>query len=248
MSTGMRRVLLVEDEVAIREAMLAYLEGSGFTVDGVGDGISAVEEFSRRSYDIVVLDLMLPGISGEEVCRRIRNSSDVPIIMVTAKGEVEDRIIGLELGADDYLVKPFSMRELVARIKALLRRAHSDSEPQRETSTFGDLSIDVQGHRVMVRGREVDLTPSEFKLLVTLSRYPGRVYSRIELVEKVLGTDFAGYERTIDSHVKNLRAKIGDDPHDPTWIFTVHGFGYRFEAPKDSGRSAGHSVEDVIRP
>ena len=147
--------------------------------------------------------------------------------MLTAKGEVEDRIIGLELGADDYLVKPFSPRELVARARALLRRVHADSEPQREVLEFGELTIDVSGHKVLVNNEEIDLTASEFKLLTTLSRYPGRVYSRMELVEKVLGYDFEGYERTIDSHVKNLRAKIGDNPRSPKWLHTVHGVGYR---------------------
>ena len=150
--------------------------------------------------------------------------------MLTAKGEVEDRIIGLELGADDYLVKPFSPRELVARVRALFRRAHKESEPQPEVLEYGALTIDISGHKILIRGQEVDLTASEFKLLTTLARYPGRVYSRMELVEKVLGYDFEGYERTIDSHVKNLRAKLGDDPRNPHWLFTVHGVGYRFEA------------------
>ena len=134
-------------------------------------------------------------------------------------------------GADDYLIKPFSPRELVARVRALLRRARVEAEPQIEVLDFGDLVIDISGHKVMVEGKEVDLTASEFKLLTTLARYPGRVYTRMELVEKVLGYDFEGYERTIDSHVKNLRAKIGDNPRSPKWLHTVHGVGYRFEDP-----------------
>ncbi len=237
MGSETRRILLVEDEKAIRDAVAAYLERENYWVTGVEDGQQALEEFEVHHFDLVVLDLMLPKISGEQVCRAIRDSSDVPIIMLTAKGEVEDRIIGLELGADDYLIKPFSPRELVARVRALMRRAHIDSEPQREVLEFGDLTIDVSGHRILVKGEEIDLTASEFKLLTTLSRYPGRVYSRMELVEKVLGYDFEGYERTIDSHVKNLRAKIGDDPRSPRWIFTVHGVGYRFDAPKDDDAS-----------
>ena len=230
METDEKRILVVEDETVIRDAVSAYLERENYTVRGVGDGQSAVEEFEKHSFDLVILDLMLPKLSGERVCRAIRDVSNVPIIMLTAKGEVEDRIIGLELGADDYLVKPFSPRELVARVRALFRRAHKEAEPQAEVLEYGVLIIDISGHKVLIRGEEVDLTASEFKLLTTLARYPGRVYSRMELVEKVLGYDFEGYERTIDSHVKNLRAKLGDDPRNPHWLFTVHGVGYRFEA------------------
>lgn len=235
MDTGSeaRRILLVEDEKAIRDAVAAYLESAGYWVTPAADGQEALDAFSLHQFDLVILDLMLPKVSGEQVCRIIRDTSDIPIIMLTAKGEIEDRIVGLELGADDYLVKPFSPRELVARVRALLRRAHIDSEPQREVIDYGGLTIDLNGHKVLVNDEEVDLTASEFKLLTTLSRYPGRVYSRMELVEKVLGYDFEGYERTIDSHVKNLRAKIGDDPRNPRWIYTVHGVGYRFEVPKD---------------
>ena len=214
MNNETRRILLVEDEKAIRDAVAAYLERENYWVTAVGDGQEALEEFQKHHFDLVVLDLMLPRVPGERVCRAIRDHSDVPIIMLTAKGEVEDRIIGLELGADDYLVKPFSPRELVARVRALLRRVHADSEPQREVLEFGDLTIDVSGHKVLVKGEEVDLTASEFKLLTTLSRYPGRVYS----------------------HVKNLRAKIGDNPRNPKWLHTVHGVGYRFEDPTKSGK------------
>lgn len=243
MDTGSeaRRILLVEDEKNIRDAVAAYLERAGYWVTPAADGQEAVDAFSLHQFDLVILDLMLPRLPGEKVCRIIRDTSDVPIIMLTAKGEVEDRIVGLELGADDYLIKPFSPRELVARVRALLRRAHIDSEPQREVLDFGGLTIDLNGHKVLVNDEEVDLTASEFKLLTTLSRYPGRVYSRMELVEKVLGYDFEGYGRTIDSHVKNLRAKIGDDPRNPRWIYTVHGVGYRFEVPRD-GESAGQEA------
>lgn len=243
MDTGSeaRRILLVEDEKNIRDAVAAYLERAGYWVTPAADGQEAVDAFSLHQFALVILDLMLPRLPGEKVCRIIRDTSDVPIIMLTAKGEVEDRIVGLELGADDYLIKPFSPRELVARVRALLRRAHIDSEPQREVLDFGGLTIDLNGHKVLVNDEEVDLTASEFKLLTTLSRYPGRVYSRMELVEKVLGYDFEGYERTIDSHVKNLRAKIGDDPRNPRWIYTVHGVGYRFEVPRDD-ESAGQEA------
>ena len=232
MSTETRRILLVEDEKNIREAVTAYLERESYWVTAVGDGQEALDEFAKHHFDLIILDLMLPKVSGERVCKIVRDTSDVPIIMLTAKGEVEDRIIGLELGADDYLIKPFSPRELVARVRALLRRAHTEAEPALEVLDFGDLVIDISGHKVIVEGTEVDLTASEFKLLTTLARYPGRVYTRMELVEKVLGYDFEGYERTIDSHVKNLRAKLGDDPRNPRWLYTVHGVGYRFEAPE----------------
>jgi DNA-binding response OmpR family regulator len=231
MATEPRRILLVEDEKSIREAVCAYLEREGYWVTSAADGQVALEQFSKNRFDLVVLDLMLPKVSGEQVCRVIRDASDVPIIMLTAKGELEDRVKGLELGADDYLVKPFSPRELVARVRALMRRAKVTEEPQRDRLVFGQLEIDIAGHKAIAGGQELDLTASEFKLLTTLSRYPGRVYSRMELVEKVLGYDFEGYERTIDSHVKNLRAKLDDDPRDPTFIYTVHGVGYRFEAP-----------------
>ena len=233
MSSQTRRILLIEDEKSIRDVVAAYLEREGYWVTPAADGEAAVAAFDQRRFDLVVLDLMLPKLSGEDVCRHIRDRSDVPIIMLTAKGEEEDRIAGLELGADDYLVKPFSPRELVARVRALLRRAHVTEEPQRDRLAYGDLEVDVSAHKAFLGGRELDLTASEFKLLVTLARYPGRVYSRMELVEKVLGYDFEGYERTIDSHVKNLRAKINDDPRNPTFIYTVHGVGYRFEAPSD---------------
>ncbi len=225
------RILLVEDEKNIREAVTAYLEREGYWVTAVEDGQEALDEFGKHTFDMIVLDLMLPKVPGERVCRAVRETSNVPIIMLTAKGEIEDRIIGLELGADDYLVKPFSPRELVARVRALLRRASAENEPVREALEYGNLTIDMTGHKVLVDGEEVDLTASEFKLLTTLARYPGRVYSRMELVEKVLGYDFEGYERTIDSHIKNLRAKLGDNPRSPKWLHTVHGVGYRFEDP-----------------
>lgn len=226
-----RRVLLVEDEKAIRDAVAAYLEREGFWVTGAADGQAALDAFhSAHTYDVIILDLMLPRVSGEQVCKEIRNTSDVPIIMLTAKGEIDNRIAGLELGADDYLVKPFSPRELIARVRALLRRAHSVEEPQRDKLVYGGLELDITAHRATLDGEDLDLTASEFKLLTTLARYPGRVYTRMELVEKVLGYDFDGYERTVDSHVKNLRAKLNDDPKAPRFIFTVHGVGYRFDA------------------
>jgi DNA-binding response OmpR family regulator len=231
MNEGARRILLVEDEQDIREAIAAYLAREKYPVTAVRDGGKALEEFATGNYDLILLDLMLPDISGETVCKTIRGTSDVPIIMLTAKDEVEDRIAGLELGADDYLVKPFSPRELVARIRALIRRVHISEEAQREVLRFDGLTIDIPSYSVKIDQQELDLTASEFKLLVTLARFPGRVYTRAELVERVLGYDFEGYERTIDSHVKNLRSKLGDDSREPRWLFTVHGVGYRFGNP-----------------
>ena len=169
--------------------------------------------------------------------REMRNRHiNTPVIILTARGEEYDKLAGLESGADDYVVKPFSPRELVARVKAVLNRTMPKPAAADNIMTFGELTIDVSGHKVLVSGEEIDLTASEFKLLTTLSRYPGRVYSRMELVEKVLGYDFEGYERTIDSHVKNLRAKIGDNPRNPKWLHTVHGVGYRFEDPTKNGQ------------
>lgn len=228
-SSDTKRILLVEDEKAIRDVVAAYLEREGYWVTAVGDGRAALDQFHMNKFDVIILDLMLPHVSGEEITQEIRNTSDVPIIMLTAKGELENRIEGLELGADDYLVKPFSPRELIARVRALLRRANVTEEPQRDRLIFGDLELDVTAHRAILEGDDLDLTASEFRLLITLARYPGRVYSRMELVEKVLGYDYEGYERTVDSHIKNLRAKLKDDPRAPRYIFTVHGVGYRFE-------------------
>ena len=233
-------ILIVEDEQDIRELLAYNLEKEGYATVQAADGKEGLELARSRKPDLILLDLMLPKMDGLAVCRELERDSGtvrIPIIMLTAKGEIEDRIIGLELGADDYLIKPFSPRELVARVRALFRRAHQADEPAVEVLDFGDLVIDISGHKILVEGKEVDLTASEFKLLTTLARHPGRVYNRMELVEKVLGYDFEGYERTIDSHVKNLRAKLGDDPKKPKWLYTVHGVGYRFEAPAKTDKS-----------
>lgn len=233
-----QHILLVEDEAVINEAVRARLEQEGYVVSSAADGQEALDYFKTEPLDLIILDLMLPKISGERVCKTIREESDIPIIMLTAKANVADRICGLELGADDYLVKPFSPRELVARVKALLRRAYSDNDLQRDVLDFGDLIIDVTGHKIILDGKEIEVTASEFKLLSTIARYPGRVYSRMELVESVLGYDYAGYERTIDSHMKNLRAKLHEDPKHPRFLYTVHGVGYKFDLPT-SARKKG---------
>lgn len=225
------RILVVEDETRIAEVVQSYLEREGHMVARAATGEDALDDFSRRRPDLVVLDLGLPGISGEEVCRRIRAGSDVPIIMLTAKDGEGDLVRGLELGADDYLTKPFSPRELTARVRALLRRARSDNEPQADVleRAGGRLVVDSARRRVTLDGRGVDdLTESEFRLLQTLARFPGRVYTRFELVGKVQGYGFEGYERTIDAHVKNLRRKLGEDARAPQLILTVYGRGYAF--------------------
>ena len=225
------RILVVEDEARIAEVVQSYLEREGHVVARVETGEDALDDFSRCRPDLVVLDLGLPGIPGDEVCRRIRAGSDVPIIMLTAKDGEEDLVRGLELGADDYLTKPFSPRELTARVRALLRRARSDQEPQADVleRAGGRLAVDGARRRVTLDGRAIDdLTESEFRLLQVLARFPGRVYTRLELVGKVQGYGFEGYERTIDAHVKNLRHKLGEDARAPRFILTVYGRGYAF--------------------
>jgi two-component system, OmpR family, response regulator RegX3 len=224
------RILVVEDEAPIAEVVQSYLEREGHMVVWAASGEDALEEFARRRPDLVVLDLNLPGISGEDVCRRIRAASDVPIIMLTARVAEEDLVKGLELGADDYLTKPFSPRELTARVRALLRRARSEEAPQADVleRAGGRLVIDTARRRVALDGVPVDLTESEFRLLQTLARFPGRVYTRFELVEKVQGYEYEGYERTIDAHVKNLRHKLGEDARRPELVQTVYGRGYCF--------------------
>ena len=223
------RVLVVDDEPSVQDVARAYLEREGFIVDSAMDGRTALELIERKPPQLIVLDLMLPDVRGEEIAARVRERSDVPILMLTAKAAEEQRLQGFELGADDYLVKPFSPRELVARAKAILRRAGEGEAPLSAVHTFdgGRLRIDELRHEVALDGQPVDLTPSEFKLLAALATYPGRVYSRFELINRVQGTDFEGYERTIDAHIKNLRRKIEDDPTNPRYVQTVHGVGYR---------------------
>jgi DNA-binding response OmpR family regulator len=222
------RVLIVDDEPSIHEVARAYLERDGFIVYSAYDGRAGLDLALTKRPALIVLDLMLPDLSGEEICKRVRGRSDVPILMLTAKSTDDQRVAGLQLGADDYLVKPFSPRELVARIKAILRRAGGDV-PLAEQLRFdeGRLVIDNTRHEVLVDSRPVELTATEYKLLSALAQYPGRAYSRLELVNRVQGHDFEGYERTIDAHVKNLRHKIEPDPRHPHYVETVQGVGYR---------------------
>jgi DNA-binding response OmpR family regulator len=223
----MQRILVVEDEMQIARTVRDYLEVAGFDVTVVGDGTAAMSAFHGERPDLIVLDLGLPGMDGLDVARVVRRTSATPIVMITARGEETDRIVGLELGADDYLVKPFSPKELVARIRAVLRRTVATSGTA-EVLRAGDVEVDLPRMRTRVSGNPVDLTPTEFELLATMVREPGRVFTRGQLLDAIHGVTLESYERAIDSHVKNLRRKIEPDPHTPRYVVTVHGVGYRF--------------------
>ena len=227
-------VLVVEDEDKIRELLRSYLQREGYHVVTTGSGAEGITLAGTVAPDLVVLDLGLPDIPGEEVAREVRRLSQVPILMLTAKTAEDDRIHGLELGADDYVTKPFSPRELVLRVQAILRRGRSEDTPGGSQSFGGGtLVIDEDRHVVSVRGEPVDLTRTEWGVLSALTSVPGRVYSRYELINRVRGYEFEGYERTVDSHVKNLRRKIEHDPHDPRIVETVLGVGYRLGVQRD---------------
>lgn len=222
------KILLVEDEKTLAKALKFNLEKEGFRVEVAFDGEEALNAMSGEEPDLVILDLMLPKIDGYEVCRSIRRSSDVPIIMLTARDEDIDKILGLELGADDYMTKPFNTRELLARIKAILRRTVQQAAAARSFIKVGDLQIDVIKHKVTVKGREVALTSREYNLLSLLASNPGKVYSREELLEEIWGDDYSGDVRTVDVHIRHLREKIEEFPAEPNIILTVWGAGYKF--------------------
>jgi len=230
MARPVRTVLVVDDEPKISEVVCSYLRREGYEPVAVATGVAALEACERRAPSLVILDLMLPDLPGEEVCRRLRTRSRVPVIMLTARAEDAEAVRGLGLGADDYVTKPFSPRQLMARVAAVLRRAAGESEVQARRLSFGDGDLEVDGRtaEVLKRGERVELTPSELRLLMVLAANPGRVYSRDELIERALGSDFDGFDRTVDAHVKNLRQKIENDPHEPRYVQTVHGLGYRF--------------------
>jgi DNA-binding response OmpR family regulator len=227
-------ILLVEDERKLRDLVRSYLERAGYTVLSTESGAEAITLAFSAAPDLVVLDLGLPDVPGEAVAREVRALGHMPILMLTARSSEEDRIRGLELGADDYVTKPFSPRELVLRVQAILRRGGPAGGPERPDS-FGDgtLVIDEPRRTLTVRGKTVELTPTEWGILVALATYPGRVYSRFELINRVRGYEFEGYERTIDSHVKNLRRKIESDPGNPEIVTTVLGGGYRLGLTRD---------------
>lgn len=224
-------VLLVDDEPQILEILSSYLTADGYHVVTATKGQEALDLVGTYSVGLIVLDLMLPDMSGEAVCQAIRKHSRVPILMLTAKSSEADRINGLSIGADDYLIKPFSPRELVARVRAIMRRAGEYKE-LRDQYEIGDLQISRQTNQVVKRGQILDLTPNEYRLLLTLTKHPGRIWSRDELITEVLGFDYAGNDRTIDTHIKNLRQKIEDDPKQPAYIKTIYGMGYRLDVPE----------------
>ena len=228
----MATILVVDDEEPIRELLRFNLEKEGYRVSVAKDGQEALKHVENDHPDLIVLDLMLPGMDGLEVCRKLRSNpkfQQIPIIMLTAKGEEIDKVLGLEIGADDYMTKPFSPRELLARIKARLRRLNPKEEADDQIIVRGELQVDVSGFRVYVRGEETELTPKEFELLRVLVAHPGKVYSRDELLERIWGYEYDGDTRTVDVHVRHLRLKVERDPSNPEYIETLRGIGYRFK-------------------
>ncbi|MDR5709269.1 MAG: response regulator transcription factor [Armatimonadota bacterium] len=228
----MLRILVVEDEPEIARLLRSYLEREGYAVVLARDGEAALRAFEDASPDLVVLDLMLPRLDGWQVMRSIREVSRVPVIMLTARDGVEDKVAGLELGADDYVTKPFSPREVVARVRAVLRRNRWGG---REEAHFDDLHINYLTREVRWRDRTIGLTPTEWRLLEVLSTHPGQVFTRVQLIERIYGYSYEGLERTIDAHVKNLRQKIEPDPKEPRYVLTVYGVGYKFARQPDGG-------------
>ena len=228
-----KKILIVDDEVQIVKVVKAYLEKDGFQVVTAGDGQTALSIFHREHPDFLILDLNLPGIDGLEVCRTIRHTSDVPVLMLTARIDEVDRLIGLEMGADDYVIKPFSPREVVARVRTILRRASHPAAADTNIICIGNLTIDVEKHSVERDRQSINLTPTEFEILVVLARQPQRVFSRLQIMEQAQGSAYEGYERTIDAHIKNLRLKLEPNPRNPTYIQTVFGVGYKLEAGTD---------------
>ncbi|MEL7565740.1 MAG: response regulator transcription factor [Dehalobacterium sp.] len=228
-STG-KKILVVDDEEKIGEIVESYLKHNGYRVQKAYSGSDALRIFEKENPTLVILDLMLPDISGEEICRILRKKSRVPIIMLTAKVGEEDLLKGLDIGADDYITKPFSPRELVARVAALIRRTAEEPVALSNTMEFnnGDLMIDNLKHEVRKEKKAVALTPNEYKILMTLIKYPVKTFTRDELISLALGGDFDGFDRTVDTHIKNIRQKIESDPKNPRYILTVYGIGYRF--------------------
>lgn len=230
MGSSRKKVLVVDDEVKILEVIKSFLESKDYMVFTAENGKQAFSVFEKENISFVILDLMLPDLTGEEICTRLRRMSRVPILMLTAKVGEEDLLRGLDIGADDYLTKPFRLKELHARMEAILRRSSGDLVPLYRRMSFrdGDLEIDLDNHSIKKTGNEVNLTPNEFKILAALIKYPNKVFTRDELISSAFGADFEGYDRSVDSHVKNLRQKIETDSKNPVYILTIHGVGYKF--------------------
>lgn len=224
----MKNILIIEDEESVAQVLKAYLEKEGYSVHSTTRGLKGIEIFKSMDFKLIILDLMLPDISGEEVCKIIRQSSNVHIFMLTAKSAVNDRIEGLNIGADEYLVKPFSPRELTARVNALFRRFGAEEGLPSSVFDDGNLCIDYDRRIIKVKGEEVPFTPNEFDILYTLAVNKGKVLSREQLIDKIFGMDFEGYDRTVDVHIKNIRKKIEDDTKNPKYIITVVKVGYKF--------------------
>lgn len=230
MNDNVKKILVVDDEIKIIEVVKSFLESKGFVVFAALNGKKAIEIFDRENISLILLDLMLPEMSGEEVCSFVRKKSRVPIIMVTAKVNEADMLMGLGNGADDYITKPFSLKALHARIEAVLRRSGDDLIPLLNKFNFhdGDLTVDFACRMIMRNGEEIKLTPNEFRILTALIKYPNKVFTRDELIASAFSSEFEGYDRTIDSHIKNIRQKLEVDPKNPVYVKTIHGVGYKF--------------------
>lgn len=224
---AMKLILVVDDEPKIVQLARDYLEHAGFSVLGAGDGSAALELARARKPDLIVLDLGLPRMDGLDVTRTLRRVSNVPIIMLTARAEESDKLVGLELGADDYITKPFSPKELVARVRSVLRRVET-VQPEAEVIRAGSLTLDTPRMAASLEGRDIELTPTEFQLLAVMARQPGRIFTRAQLLEAVQGVSIESYERAIDAHIKNIRHKLEPDPRNPRYILMVYGVGYKF--------------------
>jgi len=225
-----KKVLVVDDEIKITEVVKSFLESKDLIVYIAKNAEEAFDVFEKENISLIILDLMLPDMSGEDICGAIRKKSRVPIIMLTAKVDEDDKLNGLGIGADDYITKPFSLKELYARIDAVLRRSQDSFNPLYEKGSWrdNDIVIDFQSHLVKKKNLEINLTPNEFKILVTLIKYPNKVFTRSELIVLALGDEYEGYDRVIDSHIKNIRQKVEDNPKEPLYLLTVHGVGYKF--------------------
>lgn len=230
MNNQFKKVLVIDDEPKIIEVVKSFLESKGFAVFTAENGKQALDLFEQENIALIVLDLMLPDMTGEEICIQIRKKSRVPIIMLTAKIEESDMLKGLNIGADDYITKPFSLKALYARIEAVLRRSSDDLVPLYNKASFngGDLEVDFESHMIKKNQIEINLTPNEYKLLAALIKYPSKVFTREDLIRIALGDEFEGYDRAVDSHIKNLRQKIEKDPKNPVYVMTIYGIGYKF--------------------